>query len=406
VQGNDTSRRKPPPGISRQHARSCASRAGKRCSCSPTFKAVVSFARGQRRVKTFGTLTEAEAWRARQLAAKTRARQTAPSSATLREAAGEYLAGMREGSIKTRSGQTYKPSTIRSYEHSLELHALPDLGGRRVADVRTSDVQRLVERMSAQGVAGTTIANTVNPLRAIYRRLVVLDRVSENPTRGAVLPTSRSKRLHAGDPAEASRILAAVADQDRCAWAFAFWAGLRLGELRGLRWGDVDERAGVIHVRRSWDRSEGEVAPKSAAGIRDVPILEPLRAHITARRASCEWSSDPAGLVLGATRRAAFGYTGIRKRTIKALAAAGLEHVTLHEARHSFASYLAASGISLKGLTTILGHSSVTVSLDRYGHMFQGELAAEAAQVNAWLAAADTSRRLAQLEERKEGSTA
>jgi integrase len=397
VQSQDTSRRKPPPGITRQHSRSCSSRAGKRCSCAPTFKAVVSFARGQRRVKTFGALTEAEAWRARQLEAKTRTRQTAPSAQRLREAAEEYLAGMRDGSIKTRGGQDYKPSVIRSYEQSLTRHALPTLGGRRVADVRTSDVQRLVERMSAQSKSGSTIANTINPLRSIFRRLVILDRVSENPTRGVVIPSTRSKRLHAGDPEEASRIVAAVAAQDRCVWAFAFWAGLRLGELRGLRWEDVDERAGVIHVRHSWDRAEGEITPKSAAGVRDVPILEPLRAHIAERRASCEWSSDPAGLVLGATRRTAFGYTGIRKRTAKALAAAGLAHVTLHEARHSFASYLAASGISLKGLTTILGHSSVTVSLDRYGHLFEGALAQEAAQVNAWLAAADTKSRIEQL---------
>jgi integrase len=239
-QGKDTSRQKPPPGITRQHSRSCSSRAGKRCSCAPTFKAVVSFARGQRRVKTFGTLTEAKAWRARQLEAKTRTRQTAPSTQRLREAAEEYITGMREGSIKTRNGQDYKPSAICSYEQSLTRHALPTLGGRRVGDVRTSDIQRLVERMSREGKTGSTIANTINPLRAIYRRLVMLDRVSENPTKGSVLPTGRSKRLHAGDPAEASKILAAVAPQDRAAWAFAFYAGLRLGELRALRWGDFD----------------------------------------------------------------------------------------------------------------------------------------------------------------------
>ena len=88
---------------------------------------------------------------------------------------------------------------------------------------------------------------------------------------------------------------------------------------------------------------------------------------------------------------------GLRKRSARALKAAGLKHVTLHEARHSFASYLAAAGISLKDLTSIMGHSSVTVSLDRYGHLFEGALATTAAQVNAYLAAADTDSRIAQL---------
>jgi hypothetical protein len=59
----------------------------------------------------------------------------APSSVTLRDASEEYLAGMRDGSVTTRGGQRYKASTTRAYDHSLGLHGLPDLGGRRVADI-------------------------------------------------------------------------------------------------------------------------------------------------------------------------------------------------------------------------------------------------------------------------------
>ena len=72
--------------------------------------------------------------------------------------------------------------------------------------------------------------------------------------------------------------------------------------------------------------------------------------------------------------------------------------MTLHEARHSFASYLAASGIGIKDLTVILGHSSVTVSLDRYGHLFEAGKAQTAAQINAWFETADTASRVAQIE--------
>jgi integrase len=164
-----------------------------------------------------------------------------------------------------------------------------------------------------------------------------------------------------------------------------------------LRWGDVDEPAGVVHVRLSWDAQEGEIEPKSTAGVRDVPILAPLRPYLAAQRAACPWSDDPGALVLGASPRGAFGYTGLRKRTAKALTAARLKHVTLHEARHSFASYLAASGIGLKELTSIMGHSSVTVSLDRYGHLFEGAMASTTARIDAWFEAADTQSRMAQL---------
>jgi integrase len=69
----------------------------------------------------------------------------------------------------------------------------------------------------------------------------------------------------------------------------------------------------------------------------------------------------------------------------------------LDEARHSCASYLAASGIGIKDLTVILGHSSVTVSLDRYGHLFEGAMAHMGDQINAWLEAAHTQSPVAQL---------
>jgi integrase len=398
--------RRVPAGIRERHTRDCATQAGKkRCSCNPSFEAVVSFARGQRQRKTFPTLHEAKAWRTRLLAAKTRSRLRAPTSITIREAADEYLAGMRDGTVTTRGGQTYKPSTIRSYWHSLDLHVLPVLGGRRAADLTTGDIQRLVERMRRDGQAGPTIANAINALRAIYRRLVMLGRVNDNPTRGAVVPSRGGTRLHAGDPADAARIIAAMSEQDRCVWALAFYAGLRLGELKALRWGDVDETGGVIRVRFSWDAQEGEIAPKSSAGVRDIPILNPLLPHLAAQRTACSWSCEPAALVLGASRRGAFGASGFSNRSAKALAAVGLEYVTLHKARHSFASYLAASGIGIKDLTVILGHSSVTVSLDRYGHLFESGKAQTAAQINAWLAAADTQSRMAQLEEREEGVT-
>jgi integrase len=102
--------------------------------------------------------------------------------------------------------------------------------------------------------------------------------------------------------------------------------------------------------------------------------------------------------VLGASRRSPLGYNGLRGRSATGFKAAGLARVTLHEARHSFASYLAAAGIGTKDLTVILGHSSVTVSIDRYGHLFEAGKAQTAAQINSWLEAANTKSRLAQLD--------
>ena len=79
-------------------------------------------------------------------------------------------------------------------------------------------------------------------------------------------------------------------EEDQCAWAIAFYAGLRLGELRALRWEDIDETIGLIHVQRSWDATEGEIETKSFAGRRDVPIIAALRPFLIAQRARCRGS--------------------------------------------------------------------------------------------------------------------
>ncbi len=114
-----------------RHARSCARSLGRRCSCTPSYQAYApTGVRGGKRYKSFATAAEAKRWRAQQIAAGTH-RPAAPRIAvTLAEAAQEFVAGARDGAITNRSGDSYKPSVVRSYEQSLRLHVLPDLGAR------------------------------------------------------------------------------------------------------------------------------------------------------------------------------------------------------------------------------------------------------------------------------------
>ena len=393
---NVARRTKIPTGIRERHATGCASRRGKRCSCLPTYEALVNLGKlGERKRKTFATLEEAKSWRTRMQAAKTRQRLRAPGRVTLREAAEEFLDGIRSGAIPNRSGHPYKPSVIRGYQQALTSHVLPDLGGRQLGDVTVADLQQLVERLSQKGLSASTVANAFNPVQAIYRRSTQLGRVMHNPCRDVSLPTIRGRREHAAEPGTAARMICALPDQDRCAWALAFYAGLRLGELRALRWEDIDESAGLIHVQRSWDAQEGEIDPKSFAGRRDVPIFAALRPFLTAQRARCPW--QPAGLALGTLERSPFAYNGLYRRSARAWDAAGFDRVTPHQARHSFASYLIAAGADVKQVTEWMGHASVRQSFDRYGHLLRDSHTATVSKLDALLASANTSGRIAQL---------
>lgn len=179
---------------------------------------------------------------------------------------------------------------------------------------------------------------------------------------------------------EAAKLIAAVPDDDRAIWATAAYAGPRLGELQALEHDDVDLDAGVIRVQRSLDRKEGLIEPKSRAGTRSVPIVAGLRAILAAHLLR---SPRRRGLLFGSTETRPFDDRALARRATKAWAAAavggflqgrdaGIEPIGLHELRHSCASIFIAAGVNAKALSTYLGHSSVMITYDRYGHLMPG----------------------------------
>jgi len=309
---------------------------------------------------------------------------------TVREAADALVAGMREGSVRNRSGDPYKPSVVRSYRRSLDGHVLPDLGAMRLTTVRRADVQRLCDRMVANGLSPSTVRNAILPLRVIYRRALRSGYVPVSPLDHLDLPAVRGTRERIASPAEALALVAALQERDRPIWATALYAGLRLGEMKALRVGDIDLERGIISVERSWDPVEGVVETKSRSGRRRVPIVDELRTHLaehllrTGRR---------DGLVFGRDASRPFAYESVLKRARRAWADAGLDPIGLHECRHTFASICIAAGVNARGLMAYLGHASIQMTFDRYGHLMPGNESEAAELLNAYLRRAAGSSR-------------
>ncbi len=321
----------------------------------------------------------------------------APAATTLLEAADIWMASAERGAIRTRSGDRYKPSALRGYDQALRLRLLPPLGAHKLSDIGRADLQRLVARWQEEGLSPSSIRNTVNALRSIYRSADLLTdgAVAANPTIGLRLPAVRGKRDRIAPPDEASQLLAALPAGDRAIWATALYAGLRAGELRGLAWEHVDLGGGTIHVVRSYDPKAGFVEPKSRAGVRRVPIASALREQLIEHRVL---TGRQTGLVFGRTAETPVQLTTIYGRAERAWREAGLEPIGLHECRHTCASYFIAAGVNAKTLSTFLGHASITVTLDRYGHLFPGSEAEAAGLLDAYLARADSGARIAQLD--------
>jgi integrase len=371
-------------GIVIRHGRGCRSRAGARCNCQRSYEAWVYSKRDGKKIRrTFPTEAAAKAWRADAANALNRGRLRAPTPLTLREAAEEFLAGARAGVIPNRSGHPYKPAALRGYDHSLRERILPELGHLRLADIARADVQDLADQMTATGLSPSTVQNALDPLRVIYRRAVSRDLVAIDPTDGLELRRPKGRRERIATPAEAAALLEALPDFERALWATAFYTGMRRGELRALRWSDVDVSGRRIHVQRGWDDIEGEQDAKSDAGDRRVPILEPLAPELAAHK--LRTGRDGGDLVFGLTGEQPFYPSTVRNHALAAWAEAALDPIGLHEARHTCASVLIASGANPKVIQTIMGHATIQMTFDQYGHLMPGGLDEAAEQANAFL---------------------
>ena len=164
---------------------------------------------------------------------------------TLREAWTVWLEGAKAGTIRTRSGDPYKPSALRSYDLGMEARVLPVLEGVKVSRLELRDFQDLADQLLADGHDPSTIRNTFMGVRALYRRAVARGEVAVNPTAGLQLPAVRGRRDRIASVNEADKLLAVLPAGDRALWATAFFAGLRRGELMALDVNHVFDTNGV-----------------------------------------------------------------------------------------------------------------------------------------------------------------
>jgi integrase len=382
-------------GITKRHSRTCRSRSGGTCNCEAVYEAWVWSAKDRRKIsRRFPSHAAARSWRADARRQIDQGVLRAPSETTLRQAGEAWLAGAGSGEIRNRSGRVYKPSTIRGYRQALADRVLPDLGATKLAAITTADLQALVDRWQSERQPPATIRNAIKPVQAIYRRARSRDGLPVNPTRDLELPASSPREMEIIGPDEAARLLAALPTADRPLWATALYAGLRYGELRALRWAAVDTAGGVIEVRASWDSKEGLIEPKTRSSRRAVPMPGALRDFILDHRlARGEVVDDD--LVFGTGARP-FDAGPLYRRADRAWKPAGLSgRLRLHQARHTYASFMIAAGVNPKALATYMGHASITVTFDLYGHLMPGAEAEAAELLDAYLTRGDSDARKA-----------
>ncbi|MGI8513499.1 MAG: site-specific integrase [Solirubrobacteraceae bacterium] len=329
------------------------------------------------------SLSEARSWRIDTLAQLQSGARPAERGPTLRDAAATFLAGIESGAIYNCKGAAYKPSVQRDYRRDLDKRIVPLIGGSRLNELTLPDIQRVADRLATDGLAPASVRNSIMALRALYAWALPRGFAHGNPCVGLRLASAEKGRDRIASASECALLIAALPPRDRATLGLATYAGLRAGELLALDWSAIDLDRGMVRIERAWDHgSRTFIAPKSKAAARDVPIVARLRLLLEDHR---ELTAGAGLLFGGRDPRRPMNHSALLRRMKRSWSASGLEPLGLHEARHTYASMMIAAGANAKALCTYMGHGSIAITYDRYGHLFPGSEVEVRALLDAYL---------------------
>jgi integrase len=276
-----------------------------------------------------------------------------------------------------------KPATYRRYASSLTNHLVPAFGTTRLPAISKEQVRqvayRLRERLAPKGV---TLVLAV--LRSIMQQAVDDEILPSNPvTRiGKHLPRRPTPSAVQALTSEELAHLLTTIQTHRPAYYPLFLTlartGMRIGEALALQWGDIDWRSHTIHVQRSYSgRRIG--TPKNGKTRRvdmSTQLTEVLRQVLVERRTETlqrpEWQGLPPWVFCSSTG-GLLDESALRHRVwVPCLARARLRHLRIHDVRHTYASLLIQQGESLAYVRDQLGHYSIKLTVDTYGHLVPG----------------------------------
>ena len=349
---------------------------------------------GDRHLKTFTKKRDADAHHAIVGAAVRAGTHTADSkSVTVAKAAELWLESCDAAGLER--------ATIAAYREHVTLHIIPVLGALRLSQLTVPLVRGFEERLRKDGRSPAMVRKARRSLGSLLADAQERGLVGQNVVRslrtgrhGKDRRAERTGKLKVGvdipSPGEIRAIIARLQGRWRALLLTAIFTGLRASELRGLRWHDVDLKRGELHVRQRADRYGTIGQPKSAAGERSVPlpplVIAALREHrLAGPNQELVFPSRRGGI----EHRNSIVYCGFHPAQVAASVVdgnGGAKYPGLHSLRHFYASWCINRRVDgglelpLKVVQARLGHASIQMTADTYGHLFpRGDDGAELA---------------------------
>lgn len=258
-----------------------------------------------------------------------------------------------------------KPSTIDTYKKHLRAHILPAFGQREIASITTEDIQLFLNER--KHLAKKTLTSMRHFMGEVFKDAVEDGIIAKDPTasRRITIPSTKAYEREALPLDQFKEIIASLdllSPADKRMLVLMMFTGMRRGEVLGLRWEDVDTKAGLIHIRRNVIHAGGNKpvigTPKTKSGERNLPLdpfvleaLEPMQ---------------ESGFINGGESPITMTtYNNTWKRIGKTI---DLHGATAHVFRHSYLTYMAGQTADLKTLQAIAGHSTIGMTMNRYVH--------------------------------------
>jgi integrase len=286
---------------------------------------------------------------------------------------------------------TIRPGTWRRYEQLTRLYLVPGLGRVRLVALGPQHVSKLYRDLLAGGMTPATTHYVHRTLRRALGQAERWKLVTSNAAAVVTPPRPEPREMHTLTAEQVRRLLDAAPDRDRPLYLLAVSTGMRLGELLGLRWADVDLDCGSLRVVATLRHLSGEAAtfapPKTARSRRRVELSASVVAALSAHKVATieeRWRSGQLWQdhdlvfpnLLGRPR----GPSNVSRELHPLLERAGLPRIRFHDLRHTAATLMLGRGVHPKLVSDMLGHASVGITLDTYSHSLPS-MHREAAQV-------------------------
>jgi integrase len=331
---------------------------------------------GKRHVRTFATKKEAEAWRVGALHEVQQGTHTpASTSITLAEAFERW--------VEHCEAEGLEHSTIKQRRQHLNLHIRPFIGSRRLSELTMPAIHQFDTQLRKHGRSLAMRRKVLTNIKSSLTFAQGRGLVAQNVAKGVRLKGEDRRgvgRLKEGEDFPTKPEIRQLIDQAPARWRpfiiTAIFTGMRASELRGLCWSNVDLDHGIIHVRQRADAWRHIGPPKSAAGTRDVPLTPMAVNALRQWRLACPKGELDLVFPNGVGRIES--HTNILKRFWFPLQQGcgitdgdGKARYPFHSLRHTAASlFIAHLGWTPKRVQAVLGHSSIKMTFDTYGHLF------------------------------------